>query len=649
MTENSSFQHPHFRHLARLMALEAKAESEQLQQQFLHSSPAAAERTGNSLIQLVMRDEFAGLGGRWLVTLGKRNQQTNLPWTRLRMGSPVQLSEENNAESKPWRGVVSQLRRDTIQVAFTEWPEAENERATFRLDLASDEFTRRRAQAAMALIDNAKGNRLAELRKVLLGEAPPHFQPMPIFNALHPRLNQAQHEAVAHALAAADVAIIHGPPGTGKTTAVVELIRQAVRRGDRVLACAPSNLAVDNIFERLLSAPELNTGATAQIVRIGHPARVLPALRDQTLEMLVENHPDMKLVRKLTKEAHALRAQAAKYTRAKPAPGERRDMRQEAKAMLADARRIEEQLVARIFGTARVVCATLTGLDEQLLGDRQFDLCVIDEAAQSTEPVCWIPLRYSQRLVLAGDHCQLPPTIIAPQAAAEGLAVSMLERLMAPAAAPEISRQLTVQHRMHQQIMDFSSATFYGGTLIAHATVQTHLLCELPGVQSTPLTDSAVHFIDTAGADYQETLEAEGGSRYNAEEANLVQRKVDELLAAGVAATDIAVISPYAAQVRRLREQLAAHLENGLEIGSIDGFQGREQEAVIISLVRSNPDGEIGFLADTRRMNVALTRARRKLIVIGDSATIGGDPFYAALLAYFDQIGAYHTVWEETW
>ncbi|CAN5462194.1 AAA domain-containing protein [soil metagenome] len=649
MTENSNWQHPHFRHLAWLMALEAQAESEQLQQQFLHSSPAAAERTGNSLIQLVMRDEFAGLGGRWLVTLGKRNQQMNLPWTRLRMGSPVQLSEENATEGKPWRGVVSQLRRDTIQVAFTEWPEAENERATFRLDLASDEFTRRRAQAAMTLIDKAKGNRLAELRKVLLGEAPPHFQAPSIFTTLHPHLNQAQYDAVAHALTAADVAIIHGPPGTGKTTAVVELIRQAVQRGERVLACAPSNLAVDNIFERLLSAPELNTGATAQVVRIGHPARVLPALRDQTLEMLVENHPDMKLVRKLTKDAHALRAQAAKYTRAKPAPGERRDMRQEAKAMLADARRIEDQLVARIFGTARVVCATLTGLDEQLLGDHQFDLCVIDEAAQSTEPVCWIPLRYSQRLVLAGDHCQLPPTIVSPQAAAEGLAVSLLERLMEPTAAPEISRQLTVQHRMHEQIMNFSSERFYVGTLLAHATVQTHLLCELPGVQPTALTETPVHFIDTAGADYQETLEAEGGSRYNAEEANLVQRKVDELRAAGVAATDIAVISPYAAQVRLLREQLATQLEAGLEIGSIDGFQGREQEAVIISLVRSNPDGEIGFLADTRRMNVALTRARRKLIVIGDSATIGGEPFYGALLAYFDQIDAYHTVWEETW
>ncbi|MFN8494762.1 MAG: AAA domain-containing protein [Caldilineaceae bacterium] len=646
MTQHQEFQQPHFRHLARLLALETKAESEQLQQQFQRISPAEAERTGNSLIQLVIRDESSGLGDRWLVTLGKRNQQADLPWTRLRVGSPVQLTEENQPTTQPWRGVVSQLRRDTLQVALTTWPETQTERPTFRLDLASDEIARRREQAALRQADSAKGNRLAELRAVLLGEQAPRFQPASPFTAFHRHLNEAQQSAVANALAAEDVAIIHGPPGTGKTTAVVELIRQAVRRGARVLVCAPSNLAVDNLFERLLAAPELATGA--QVVRIGHPARVLPALRDQTLELLVENHPDMKLVRKLTKDAHALRAQAAKYTRAKPAPGERRELRQEAKAMLVDARRIEEHLVERVFNAARVVCATLTGLDEQLLGDRQFDLCVIDEAAQSTEPSCWIPLPYSRRIILAGDHWQLPPTIVSPQAASEGLGVSLLARLMQPEPAA-LSRQLIVQHRMHQQIMAFSSQTFYAGTLLAHATVQTHLLCDLLNVQATPLTETPVHFIDTAGADYQEMQEADGESRYNPGEAGLVQRKVMELRETGVPATAITVIAPYAAQVRLLREELAAQLEQGVEIGSIDSFQGRENEAVLISLVRSNQDGEIGFLTDTRRMNVALTRARRKLILIGDSATIGGDPFYANLLAYFDQIGAYHTVWEEAW
>lgn len=641
-------QQPHFRHLAALMTLEAKAEQAQLQQQIQQMAPAAAEQTGNSLIQLTIRDEVAGLGGRVLVTLGKRNQQLELPWTRLRVGSPVQLSEENVTTPHGWRGVVSHVRRESIQVALLQWPEPESERPTFRLDLAGDEIAHQRELTALTNAEQAKGNRLAALRAVLLGEVPPRFQPLSPLAPMGSSLNPSQQQAVAHALAAEDVAIIHGPPGTGKTTAVVALIRQAVQRGEKVLACAPSNLAVDNIFERLLALPDLGVGAN--VVRIGHPARVLPALRDQTLDLLVENHPDMKLVRKLTKEAHALRSNANKYTRAKPEPGARRELRQEAKALLDDARRLEEHLVERIFNGARVICATLTGLDERLLRGRHFDLCVIDEAAQSTEPGCWIPLRYSQRLVLAGDHCQLPPTIIAQEAAANGLGISLMERLLQNTdQADALSRQLTLQYRMHEQIMAFSSQTFYAGTLVAAPSVAHHLLCDLPGVAETALTMTPVDFIDTAGADYHEAVEPDGESRFNEGEAQLVQHKISQLCEAGLPLTRIAVISPYSAQVRLLRERLKPYLDQGLEIGSIDGFQGRENEAVLISLVRSNGDGEIGFLADTRRMNVALTRARRKLIVIGDSATIAGHPFYSQLLDYFDQHSAYHTVWEETW
>jgi ATP-dependent RNA/DNA helicase IGHMBP2 len=648
MSTGHALQQPHFRRLAQLMAIEAKAEQERLQQQMQQISPSAAEESGNSLIHLTIRDEVAGLGGRVLVTLGKRNQQLDLPWTRLRVGSPVQFTEENVPTSEGWRGVISQLRRETIQVALLQWPEPQSDRATFRLDLAGDEIAHQREHAALHAADRAKGDRLAALRAVLLGEVAPRFHPVVPLTLLDATINPIQQAAIAHALAAEDVAIIHGPPGTGKTTAVVELIRQAVQRGEKVLACAPSNLAVDNIFERLLAVPELAVGAN--VVRIGHPARVLPALRDQTLDLLVENHPDMKLVRKLTKEAHAMRAGASKFTRAKPEPGARRDMRQEAKALLTDARRLEAQLVERIFGAARVICATLGGLDERLLGGYRFDRCIIDEAAQSTEPSCWIPLRYSERLVLAGDHCQLPPTVISPEASANGLGMSLMERLLQPKDAPTtLACQLEIQYRMHHQIMEFPSQTFYGGTLVAHATVATHLLMGLPGIQESKLTITPVDFIDTAGADYQESVEAEGESRYNEGEARLVQHKIAQLQEAGLPLDHIAVISPYSAQVRLLREQLAPLVNQGLEIGSIDGLQGRENEAVILSLVRSNGDGEIGFLADTRRMNVALTRARRKLIVIGDSATIGGHPFYSQLLDYFEKVNAYHTVWEEKW
>lgn len=635
-----TFRHPHFAQLNQLLALESAAEQAALHARIQQASGRNAEQSGNTLRQLTIREIEGGLGGRVLVTLGKRNEQLALPWTRLRNGSSVQLTVEEGEEN--WRGVVTTLRRETIQVALPIWPNRELDRLPLRLDLAGDEVARQREADALVAADSAKGGRLAELRQVLIGAAQPYFTAVPTIAPFDASLNPSQLAAITHALAAADVAVIHGPPGTGKTTAVIELIRQAVQRGERVLACAGSNLAVDNLLERLVAAPELAEGS---VLRIGHPARVTPALREHTLELLVEAHDDMKLVRKLTKEAHALRADAARYTRAKPLPGERQEKRAEAKALLADARRLEAQLVARLLMGAQVVCSTLTGVDEQFLGEQRFDLCVIDEAAQSIEPSNWIPLRFCRRLVLAGDHQQLPPTIVAPAAVAGGLGVSLMERLMAT--MPDIARQLQVQYRMHRAIMGFSSREFYEDSLVADGTVVDHLLVDLPTVQPVPLTEVPVTFIDTAGAAYTEQLEEDGESRLNEGEAILVARKVETFLEAGVAPGQISVISPYSAQVRLLRERLAVHVDNGLEVGSIDGMQGREAEAVIISLVRSNDEGAIGFLADTRRMNVALTRARRTLLLIGDSATIGGDPFYAALLDYFDEIDAYHTVWEE--
>jgi superfamily I DNA and/or RNA helicase len=636
MTESTTADY--FARQLELLELEARAEQERLREQMQSMSAADAERSGNSLVQLVIRDEYAGMGGRVLVRLAKRNQQERLPWTQLKPGTPVLLTEQGVPDAGGWRGVVSDLRRDSIQVALDTWPDPQAESATFRLDLAADEVARRRQRAALEQAAAVKSGRLVELRAVLLEQQPPHFHPEQTTAPLDPGLNAAQVDAVRHALAAADLAVIHGPPGTGKTTTVVELIRQAVRRGERVLACAPSNLAVDNIFERLLAAGE-------SAVRLGHPARVLPELRAHTLELQVENHPEMRLVRNLMKDAYALRNQAGKWTRAKPAPGARREMREEAKAMLADARRLESQLVERVLDGARVVCATTTGLSENLLGERTFDLCVIDEAGQSTEPGCWNPILRSGRVVLAGDPFQLPPTVVSPKAVARGFNVSMLERLMR--SRPEVARILDVQYRMHREIMGFSSAEFYEKVLAAAPAVAEHRLCDLPGVRENALTTAPVTYIDTAGAGYDEALEPDGESRLNEGEAALVKQKVDALLGAGVPPADIAVISPYAAQVRLLREMMPAQLDAGVDVNSVDGFQGRESEVVIISLVRANLEGDIGFLADTRRMNVALTRARRALIVIGDSATIAADPFYMRLLDYFEEIGAYRTVWEE--
>jgi len=630
----------YFGNLSLLLDLEAEAEKREAVREHTRLSPLEAEATGNSLIQLVIREEGYGLGGHFLLGFGKRNENLPLPWTRLGVGSPVIVSEENrssSSEENGWRGIVSSVRRDAIQVAVNQFIEAESDRPTFRLDRATDEISRFRQRQAMELARGASGgSRLEVLRDVLIGSVGPVFEKIQPIQVLNKNLNASQIEAVQFALSAEDVAIIHGPPGTGKTTTLVELIAQITRNGQSVLAVASSNLAVDNLLERLIAAGE-------NAIRLGHPARVTPELREHTLDLLVENHPDVKIANKLTRDAYILRDQAERYTRARPEPGAKQAMRQEAKDMLREARKIEDHITTGILSKAQIVCATATGLDRDRLEGKYFDWCIMDEASQSTEPAAWIPIQYAQRIVFAGDHFQLPPTVISSEAIKGGFGISLMERLLTDI-GPSISRRLNVQYRMHNDIMNFSSDVFYENSLQADESVRAALLTDLPTVTSSPLTDCPVHFIDTAGASYDEETEPNGDSRLNPLEAELVVKKINELLEAGVSAEMIAVISPYSAQVRLLREMLS---KSEIEIDSVDGFQGREKEAVIVSLVRSNQEGEVGFLADTRRMNVALTRARRKLIVIGDSATITSHGFYQRMVKYFESIGAYHSVWEE--
>ncbi len=630
---NAGNDSEHLQRLIRLIEIEREAEGQRAVELSRRLSPADAERAGHSLVDLVAIDEEAGLGGRYLLKLAKRNRQP-LPWTRLGVGSPVVLTSADDAKIAT-RGVVYERREDVISVALAQLPDDAEEVEHWRLDLSSDEISSQRQRAALERAIRARGDRLAQLRDVLLGQRLPEFDDPIEEPALDAGLNASQLATVAFGLTARDVALVHGPPGTGKTTTVVELIRRVVRRGEKVLACGPSNMAVDNLFERLLRHGE-------RAVRLGHPARVMPELRDQTLDLLVERHGDVRLARKLVKDALALFRKASRTTRAKPEPGARRDMRAEAKSLLADARRLEAQAVEQILDTADILCATTTGLDDDLLGNRRFDLVVIDEACQSTEPGCWIAIGRAERVVLAGDHRQLPPTVLSGEAERQGYAVSLFERLAGMNGAALV-KQLDVQYRMHGAIMDFSSLEFYEAKLTADPAVSAHLLIELSGVTHTALTESPLEFLDTAGAGFDEEVEPDGNSRLNRREADLVVKKVNALLEAGVAASQIGVITPYAAQVRLLREKLP---RGELEIDTVDGFQGREKEAIVISLVRSNERGEIGFLSDLRRTNVAMTRARRKLLMIGDSATLSSEPFYARLIAHFESQGAYRSVWE---
>ncbi len=634
-------QFDHFANLSRLIDLEAHAEQEEARRraQAEEGSPLG---DGTTLTALMLRDSEFGLGGRLLLTFGRKNRGEVLPPTRLQPGSPVVLTQTHvNRRVPSYRGVVFDRDSTTIGIAAEPSDDELPDAATWRLDLSPDEVSRLRQQDALRRVAGATGDRLAEMRAILLGEKLPEIvtdQPCGTTSTAQSQsLNNSQHVAIENAIAAKDLAIIHGPPGTGKTTTLVEFIRQTVARGDSVLACAPSNHAVDHLLEKLLEIGEFP-------VRLGHPARISPELRSRAIDVLAEKHADARAARKLAKEAFALFRQADKWTREKPQPGEKAARRREARSMLGEVRRLESLAVQRVLDDSRIICATLTGLDSQVLGQRRFQVAVIDEACQTTEPASWLPLLRADKVVLAGDHCQLPPTVLSSAAAEQGLAVSLMERLVTML-GPSIARLLTVQHRMHAAIMGFSNAEFYNNELIAHETVSNHLLFQLPGVRRETITETPVQFIDTAGASYDETLEEDTGSRRNPQEAQLANRKVRALLEAGVLASQIGLITPYRAQVRKLRELLAD--VEGLEIDSVDGFQGREKEAIVVSFVRSNPEGEIGFLGDVRRTNVALTRARRKLIVIGDSATLANHPFYQRMTTYFEQIGATTSVWEE--
>ncbi|MFO0941448.1 MAG: AAA domain-containing protein [Pirellulales bacterium] len=610
------------------LELEAQAERERLAVRRQQRGNKDAEKYGETLVDLVISDHRSGLGGFSLITFVKRNRTLGLPWNRLRVGSPVVISDEDPNTSQEWTGVVSARNQQSIEVAFSEWPEADR----FRIDLAADEVTRLRQLSAMNTAEFGKG-RVAQLRNTLLGDREPQFDAEKPIEQRN-KLNSSQEEAIRFALSSRDLAIIHGPPGTGKTTTVVELIDQAVQRGQRVLATAPSNAGVDNLLERL-------AGRKLRLVRIGHPARIQESLQCFTLDSLVESDPGTKVVGEMFKEAEQLARKAAKFTRAKPEPGARQDMRQEARQLRDDARRFERQIIANILDRADVVCATTT-FDPEVLEGRTFDLGIIDEACQSTEPGCWPVVLRADRIVLAGDHCQLPPTVLSDKAAREGFSVSMMERLV-HRYGKQVTRRLSIQYRMNEQIMNFSSAQFYEGELQADNSVKAHTLKDLSSIGAKAEAEPIVTMIDTAGASWDEEVEPDGESKCNVHEGKFVVEQVERLLEMGLPAEDIAVISPYSAQVRWIREKLQS---TQVEVDSVDGFQGREKEAVLISLVRSNATGEIGFLADTRRMNVALTRAKRRLIIIGDSATLGGHEFYAELLHYLESINAYSTVWE---
>jgi superfamily I DNA and/or RNA helicase len=613
----------------------------------------AMERSGRSLVERValgialahlrIVDEQSAPGDRVRVRAAVPDH-IDLDNLRLAPGDPVRLWAENPDEPGAIRGVFE--RRDEQSVwLMLDRPVDELER-DYALDPEAPEVTfdrgdhaLTRAKAALATSD------LARIRDVAALAKEPHPFAAITWDVLDTALDGRQRDAVSGALRSGDIALIWGPPGTGKTRTLVEVVRQRVARGERVLCAAPSNTAVDNLGIRLAEA-----GVKA--IRLGHPARVSPALASITIDGQIARDGAVDLAREWRDRARAIRKSAS----GKRGP-EARELWQEARALDRDAAREIANAERAIVDRADVILATCVGCDHPILGETIFDCTVIDEATQAPDPLLLIPLARAKVSVLAGDPHQLGPVVTGGPQVESVLGTTVFERLIA-AGAPSV--MLEQQHRMHEQIMTFPSRSMYDGKLVAAPEVARHVLADI-GVAPDPARARPLWFVDTAGKDWlEERTDFEPGgslnnlpaysfdpSTFNSGNAERVAAEARRLLSRGLPPTELAIIAAYSAQARRLRDLLREERAAGLEVGTVDGFQGREKEAVIVDLVRSNDSGELGFLSNTRRMNVALTRAKRFLLVVADSATLGDHPYYAQFLQYVDEIDAHGSAWSD--
>lgn len=503
------------------------------------------------------------------------------------------------------------------------------------VEMLFDARTYQEMDKAIHQVLDARDNRLAELRSIFLGIKAPQSVHL-ASNVAIEELNTAQNEAVKDILMSSDVAVVHGPPGTGKTTTLIYAIRELCKVEKTVLVTAPSNTATDLLTERLAKL-DLN------VVRIGNISRVDEGVIVHTLEVKLSDHPESKNIKKVRLQAAEMRKQAWRIRRSygRREREERMELLKEASELSGWAKQLEDRLVEQILSSAQVITCTLVGANHPLLDGYKFQTVVIDEAAQALEPATWIPIIKASKVVLAGDPFQLPPTVKSMEAKKGGFEITLIEKALHRFDAVSF---LNVQYRMNEKIMQFSNQQFYRGELRAHESVKSHLL---PIESNMP-----VEFIDTAGCGFDERINEQFQSRYNPDEFQILCEHLYQLVEAIKPVEppiSIALISPYREQVIYMQacvEDDRALQGLDITINTIDGFQGQERDVVYISLVRSNRKSEIGFLTDYRRMNVAMTRAKKKLIIVGDSSTIGNNPFYANFLAYCESLGSYRTAWE---
>lgn len=487
------------------------------------------------------------------------------------------------------------------------------------VQLFFDETSYRLMFEALDRVIQARSGRLADLRDIFYTKAPASRY---TFDAMRfPWLNASQEKAVNEVLWAKDVAVVHGPPGTGKTTTLVEAIFETLRRESQVLVCAQSNMAVDWISEKLVDRG-------INVLRIGNPTRVNDKMLSFTYERRFEAHPyypQLWSIRKAIRELRQQRKHADSW-------------HQKMDRLKSRATELELRIRSSLFGEARVIASTLTGAANRVLEGEKYSTLFIDEAAQALEAACWIAIRKAGRVILAGDHCQLPPTVKSIMALKGGLGKTLMERIVEN--KPETVTLLKMQYRMNEQIMKFSSEWFYHGMVESAPTVSHRGILDY---------DTPMMWIDTAECDGKEEFVGENFGRINRAEAELTLQTLQQYLEKIgkqrilEESIDVGIISPYRAQVQLLRKELRKReffrpYRHLLTVNTVDGFQGQERDIILISLVRSNDGGDIGFLRDLRRMNVAITRARMKLIILGSSETMTSHPFYKKLYEYVGQL-----------
>ena len=631
------------KHTFKLLQLERQADLEQYRQKVLMRSLSQRVKEGVTWYPVRLLRDYIGTGERVMIEIEKTNS-IDQPHA-FQSGKVVSLF--TNFSGKPDKqhanGVINYVRDNMMAITMNgdDLPDWIDD-GSLGVDVMFDEMSYREMEYTMKKVMEAEDNRVAELREILLGEKVTSSR-LPVTSNWQPEtgiLNESQIQSLKKILSSPDVAFIHGPPGTGKTTTIVEAIRFAVKEERQVLVCAPSNAAIDLLVDKL-------SQQSLKVLRIGHPARVTEQSLSKTMDAQIAEHPHFSELRSLRRRMEQVRHQAGQYKRnfGYAEKEHRRLLREEAKSMKADADMLEFYIINDLLNNTDAVCCTLVGSSHPVLRGRKFSTVFIDEAGQALEPACWIPLLKSQRVVFAGDHCQLPPTIKSHEAAMQGLAKTLFEKGIEKYAVH--ASMLQVQYRMHEAIMEFPSKYFYKEKLIAHESVKHELLRPY---------EQPIEFIDTAGSDYSEKQDPETLSRYNKGEAELLIHQVEKLVESIGSSSwldegiTMGIITPYSAQVDRLQHlaegsAILEPLHRLISINTVDAFQGQERDVIAISFVRSNEKSEVGFLADIRRTNVAMTRARKKLILVGDSATLGAHAFYAELIEFLQQNGFYKSVY----